>query len=177
MYVYIYHTIIPQISVLLSFNFPGNRSHDELRARPMRLFFLSLYGCGQVIQLNDFVWVFASRHRQRRCGIPPTVSQEKFIPQLIARMGYRLTKNYIGYPKRYTKLRLTPIYNQRTAFLNIVWHFCCSFDCHSIALLVLSYLAYGYAYATQDHVQVAMFYSIAQAYASPLRLPRIFCKT
>ena len=51
---------------------------------------------------------------------------------------------------------------QRTTFLNIAWHFCCSFDCHSIALLALSY---GYAYATQ--VQVAMFYSIAQAYASP----------
>ena len=46
--------------------------------------------------------------------------------------------------------------------MNIAWHFCCNFDCHSIALLAL---AYGYGYATQ--VQVAMFYSIAQAYASP----------
>ncbi len=65
---------------------------------------------------------------------------------------------------------------QRTTFLNIAWHFWCRFDCHSIALLALSYLAYGYAYgySTQDQVQVAMFYSIgigiaqgAQAYASP----------
>ena len=54
---------------------------------------------------------------------------------------------------------------QRTTFWNIAWHFCYSFDCHSIALLALSYLAYEYAYATQ--VQVAMFYSIAHAYASP----------
>ncbi len=56
---------------------------------------------------------------------------------------------------------------QRTTFLNIAWHFCYSFDCHSIALLALSYLAYGYAYAYATQVQVAMFYSIAQAYAPP----------
>ena len=31
---------------------------------------------------------------------------------------------------------------QRTTFLNIAWHFWCSFDCHSIALLALSCLAY-----------------------------------
>ena len=30
-----HHTIIPQISVRLSFNFHGNHSHDALRARPM----------------------------------------------------------------------------------------------------------------------------------------------
>ena len=36
-----------------------------------------------------------------------------------------------------------------------------------IALLALSYLAYGYAYVYATQVQVAMFYSIAHAYASP----------
>ena len=49
------------------------------------------------------------------CGIPPTVSQEIFIRNY-SRVDYSLTKNYIGYPKRYTKLRLTPIYKY-----NYIW--------------------------------------------------------
>ena len=66
-----HHTIIPQISVRLSVcpsvrrfcPSISNRSHDALRARPMCArnptmcpFFLSFYGYGKVIQLNDFVW-------------------------------------------------------------------------------------------------------------------------
>ena len=65
-------------------------------------FVLSLYGYGQVIQLNDFVWcslAFFANVVVGSTGIPPTVSQEKCIPQLIVRVDYRLTKNYTGYPK------------------------------------------------------------------------------
>ena len=113
-----HHTIIPQISVRLSFDFHGNRSHDALHARPMCCsepddvpFLFEFLRIWSTYTIKRLCVVFASLHRQRRCGIPPTVSQEKFIPQLISRVGYRLTKNYIGYPKLYTKLRLTPIYN------------------------------------------------------------------
>ena len=49
----------------------------------MCLFFLSLYGCGQVIQLNDFVW--CSLDFIANVVVMPTVSQKIFIPQLIAR--------------------------------------------------------------------------------------------
>ena len=76
----------------------------------MFLFFLSLYGCGQVIQLNDFVWCSLAFFVNVVVGFPRRC-RKKCIPQLIARVGYRLTKNYVGYPKRYTKLRLTPIFN------------------------------------------------------------------
>ena len=31
----------------------------------MCLFYLSVYGCGQIIQLNDFVWFSLFLHRQR----------------------------------------------------------------------------------------------------------------
>ena len=49
----------------------------------MCLFSLSVYGCGQVIQLNDFVW--CSLAFIANVVVMPTVSQEIFIPQLIAR--------------------------------------------------------------------------------------------
>ena len=103
-------------SVRLPFDFHGNRSHDALRARPMCCslpddvpFLFEFVRMWSSYTIKRLCVVFASLHHQRRCGIPPTVSQEKFIPQLIARLGYRLTKNYIGYPKRYTKLN-THIY-------------------------------------------------------------------
>ena len=35
----------------------------------MCLFYLSLYGCGQIKQLNDFCVVFVSFHRQRCAAI------------------------------------------------------------------------------------------------------------
>ena len=57
------HTIIPQISVRLSFDFHGNRSHDALRVRPMSCsepddvpFLLEFVRIWSIIQLNDFVW-------------------------------------------------------------------------------------------------------------------------
>ena len=68
------HTIIRQInvclsvfpSVRLSFDLHENRSHGELQSRPMCCsepddvqYDLSLYGCGQIIELNDFCVVFA----------------------------------------------------------------------------------------------------------------------
>ena len=71
----LYHTKIRQISVCLSvcpsvrlyFDFHENRSHGELHARPMCCselddgqYDLNFYGCGQIIQLNDFCVVFAN---------------------------------------------------------------------------------------------------------------------
>ena len=56
----------------------------------MCLFFLSLYGCVQVIQLNDFA--SCSLAFIANVVVMPTVSQERFIPQLIARGLDRLTK-------------------------------------------------------------------------------------
>ena len=50
----------------------------------MCLFFLSFYGYGQVIQLNDFVWCSLA-FIANVVVVMPTVSQEIFIPQLIAR--------------------------------------------------------------------------------------------
>ena len=49
----------------------------------MCLFFLSLYGCGQVIQLNDFASCLLALIAN--VVVMPMVSQESFIPQLIAR--------------------------------------------------------------------------------------------
>ena len=49
----------------------------------MCIFCLSLYGCGQVIQLNDFA--SCSLAFIANVVVMPTVSQERFIPQLIAR--------------------------------------------------------------------------------------------
>ena len=54
------------LSFRLSFDFHENRSHGELHAWPMCCsepndvqYDLSLYGYGQIIQLNDFCVVFA----------------------------------------------------------------------------------------------------------------------
>ena len=74
----IHHTIIRQISVHLSFHLPvcpsfclsldlhENRSHDSLQTQPMCCpepvdvqYDLSLYGCGKIIELNDFCLLFA----------------------------------------------------------------------------------------------------------------------
>ena len=76
------------------------------RSPTMCLFFLSLYGYGQVIQLNDFVW--CSLAFIANVVAMPTVSQEIFIPQLIARGLPFNQKLHLGYRKRYTKLCLTP---------------------------------------------------------------------
>ena len=87
-----YHTIIPQISVGLSVC--HSISTETVRtvyfalgqcvARnpTMCLFFLSLYGCGQVIQLNDFA--SCSLAFVANVVVMLTVSQERVIPQLIA---------------------------------------------------------------------------------------------
>ena len=62
----------------------------------MCIFCLSLYGCGQGIQLNDFA--SCSLAFIANVVVMPTVSQERFIPQLIARglpfnqKLYRLSK-------------------------------------------------------------------------------------
>ena len=72
-----HHTIIPHISVRLSFRLSvclsldlhENRSHDSLQTRPMCCpepddvqYDLSLYGCGKIIELNDFCVLFAVAH-------------------------------------------------------------------------------------------------------------------
>ena len=79
-------------SVCLSFDFHGNRSHGALRARPMRcsepddvLFLFEFVLMWSSYTIKRLCVVFASLHCQRCCRIPPTVSQEKCIPQLIAR--------------------------------------------------------------------------------------------
>ena len=63
----------------------------------MCLFFLSLHGCGQVIQLNDFG--SCSLAFIANVVVMPTVSQEIFIQQLITfRPQVNHTKyNYINY--------------------------------------------------------------------------------
>ena len=72
------------ISVPLSFDFHGNRSHDALRARPMCCsqpdgvpFLFEFVRMWSSYTIKRLCVVFASLHRQRRCRIPPTVSQEK----------------------------------------------------------------------------------------------------
>ena len=66
--VVIYHTIIRQLSLFLrlSFDLHENRSHGEHQTRPMCCLEpddvqndLSLYGYGQIIELNDFYVVYA----------------------------------------------------------------------------------------------------------------------
>ena len=79
-------------SVHLSFDFHGNRSHGALRARPMCCsepddvpFLFEFVRMWSSYTIKRLCVVFAGLHRQRCCRIPPTVSQERFIPQLIAR--------------------------------------------------------------------------------------------
>ena len=84
-----YHTTIRQISVCLSvrlkFDFRENRSHGQCVARnpTMCLLHLSLYGCGQLIELSDFVvWCSAVRYRltYRRSGVRPADQLKKILP-------------------------------------------------------------------------------------------------
>ena len=67
-------------SVRLSFDLHENRVHGELQTRPMCCsepddvqYDLSLYGCGQIIELNDFCVVFAVPSTPMLCydcGVP-----------------------------------------------------------------------------------------------------------
>ena len=67
-------------SVRLSFDLHENRSHGELQTRPMCCpepddvqYDLSLYGRGQIIELNDFSVVFAVPSTPMLCydcGVP-----------------------------------------------------------------------------------------------------------
>ena len=67
------------MSVYLKFDFQENPSRRELQTRPMCCpepddvqYDLSLYGCGQLIELNDFWVVFATP--MLLSAIQPTVA-------------------------------------------------------------------------------------------------------
>ena len=69
-----YHTIIPQISVRLSFDFHRYRLHDALRARPMCCsepvdmpFLFEFLRIWSSYTIKRLCVVFASLHRQRCC--------------------------------------------------------------------------------------------------------------
>ena len=86
-----HHTIIQQIYVRLSLC--PSISTETVRTMPfalgqcvarnptMCLFFLSLYGCGQVIQLNDFMWCSLAFIANVVVGFPRRC-HKKYLPAI-----------------------------------------------------------------------------------------------
>ena len=81
-------------SFCLSLDLHENRLHGSLQTRPMYCsqpddvhHDLSLYGCGQIIKINDFVWYSVWLHRRQCCCRPFRRRWRTLLPYWRASQG------------------------------------------------------------------------------------------